>query len=469
MDSDLAGGRPRNDKPLTLKVTDFGPISSGTVTTKPLTILVGPNGCGKSHVATLAYAILEAESMRITDPFGMPNREYLDFSYNQAKRLSALCTPDTKHILDSDIYTNFIEYVIGNFSHMLSHMFLVKREKLIRIGKKHFELDVTSDTIDGKIQFTIGDDNITFKERKTKTIKFILKKDLRNFSEVHVNGNTLEVKVPYRGIYNDPEELFHMIWIAMREIFEYHFIKRGFYFPAERGGLAMAQRSLTLHYYNRRGNIHTRPLDTNLTSVATDFLGVLLTPDMSMGKFADLATKFETKAMQGTVTIRVGLNNMPNIIFKQNNEEFPLNASASSVKDMAAFLLYLKHVARPNDVVILEEPETCLHPTNQILLARLLAQLVNHGMNIIVTTHGPFFLEQLSNCVVAGENRNDEPGPISADEQLKKDNVAAYNFVSSKDGYKIEQLEVDDEGIPQYEFTKIYDQLYNELLTLERD
>ena len=231
----------------------------------------------------------------------------------------------------------------------------------------------------------------------------------------------------------------------------------------------MAQRSLTLHYYNRRGNIHTRPLDTNLTSVATDFLGVLLTPDMSMGKFADLATKFETKAMQGTVTIRVGLNNMPNIIFKQNNEEFPLNASASSVKDMAAFLLYLKHVARPNDVVILEEPETCLHPTNQILLARLLAQLVNHGMNIIVTTHGPFFLEQLSNCVVAGENRNDEPGPISADEQLKKDNVAAYNFVSSKDGYKIEQLEVDDEGIPQYEFTKIYDQLYNELLTLERD
>ena len=196
---------------------------------------------------------------------------------------------------------------------------------------------------------------------------------------------------------------------------------------------------------------------------------MLLTTARDESEFADLATKFEARAMEGTVAIRDGPNNMLDIIFKQHNEEFPLNASASSIKDLAPFLLYLKHVAKCSDVVILEEPETCLHPTNQILLARLLAQLVNRGMNIIVTTHGPFFLEQLSNCVMAGENRNGKSGPILAEEQLKKDNVAAYNFVSDKDGYKIEELEVDDEGIPQYEFTKVYDQLYDELLELERD
>ena len=231
----------------------------------------------------------------------------------------------------------------------------------------------------------------------------------------------------------------------------------------------MAQRSLTLHYYNMRGNSHISSPDPNLTSVATGFLETLLIPNRGKGEFMDIATRFEKMAMRGTITIRTGPNNMPDIFFIQNNEEFPLHMSASSIKDLAPFLLYLKHVAKRSDVVILEEPETCLHPTNQMLLARLLAQLINRGMNIIVTTHGPFFLEQLSNCVVAGENRKGKPGPISAEEQLKKDNVAAYNFVSSKNGYKIEQLEVDDEGIPQYEFTKVYDNLYNELLELERD
>ena len=231
----------------------------------------------------------------------------------------------------------------------------------------------------------------------------------------------------------------------------------------------MAQRSLTLHYYNMRGNVHISSPDPNLTSVATDFLGMLLIPDSGMGDFAYLATQFEMKTIRGVVGIRAGPNNMPEIVFTQNSKQFPLNTSASSVKDMATFLLYLKHVARRNDAVILEEPETCLHPTNQILLARLLARLVNEKINIVVTTHSPFFVEQLSNCVVAGENHSGRQGPISTKERLEKSNVAAYNFVSDKDGYKIEQLEVDDEGIPQYEFTKVYDQLYAELLELERD
>lgn len=464
----LASGKSGRDKSLTLKITDFGPISSGTITTKPLTILVGPNGCGKSHVATLVYSILEAEFMRQTDSFGMPDRKYLGFSYNRAKHIAAQCTSDSEHVLDLDTYKIFTQYIVNNFYHMLSSMFLVGRKKLIRTGKEHFELDISSEIIDGKIQFPGGKADLKFKERKTKQIKFVLKKNMRHFPKVRIIDDTFEVDVPYYQKL-DRQELFTMIWIGMREIIDYRPTKQGIYFPAERGGLTMAQRSLTLHYYNMRGNVRISSPDPNLTSVATDFLETLLIPDSGMGDFAHLAAQFEMKTIRGVVGIRAGPNNMPDIVFIQNNEQFPLNASASSVKDMAAFLLYLKHIAERNDVVILEEPETCLHPTNQILLARLLARLVNEGINIVVTTHSPFFVEQLSNCVVAGENRSGRQGPIPAKERLEKGNVAAYNFAPDGDGYKIEQLEVDDEGIPQYEFTKVYDQLYNELLELERD
>ena len=463
-----AAGHSEGDKPLTLKITDFGPIASGTVTTKPLTVLVGPNGCGKSHVATLAYAIMRAESVSVTGSFGMPEQKQLNFYDNLAKRISAQYAPDSKNILDSDTHKIFVQYIVNNFSHLLSRIFLMERKKLIRIGKTHFELDITSEIIDGKIQFAIDDDDPKFKERESKRIKVIFKKGAVLIPSLRINGDTFEVSMPYFEKI-DRQELFRAISLGMRDTTAFRSTKRGIYFPAERGGLVMAQRSLTLHYYNMRENVHISPPDPNLSNVATNFLGMLLTTARDESEFADLATKFEARAMEGTVAIRDGPNNMLDIIFKQHNEEFPLNASASSIKDLAPFLLYLKHVAKCSDVVILEEPETCLHPTNQILLARLLAQLVNRGMNIIVTTHGPFFLEQLSNCVMAGENRNGKSGPILAEEQLKKDNVAAYNFVSDKDGYKIEELEVDDEGIPQYEFTKVYDQLYDELLELERD
>ena len=459
---------PKNDKHMTMKITDFGPISNGTVTIKPLTILLGPNGCGKSHVATLAYAIVKAESIQLHDIARTDEQNPLDIFFDQAQRVLKQRTEDSDHILDSETYNIFVQHKVNAFSDMLSDALLAEHDKLVRNGKKRFVLDITSNVIDGKIQYTAGD-TIKFEERNMKSLKFIFKKYKKRFPPYRIKGDIMEVGVPtHTG--TDEQELLHDIWFSMQSIFNNMFTKRGIYFPAERGGLIMAQRSLTLHYYNMRGRTYVSSPDPNLAIVATDFLGELLMRTRRTGPFADLATKFEKAAMRGTIGIKGGPSNMPDIVFIQDSEQFPLNASASSVKDMAVFLLYLKYAARPYDMIIFEEPETCLHPTNQILLVQLLAQLVNRGVNIIITTHSPFFVEQLSNFIVAGENHSkNESGSILNDVKLKKDNIAAYNFVSDDGNYKIVRLDVDDEGIPQYEFTRVYDQLYNELITLESE
>ena len=66
--------------------------------------------------------------------------------------------------------------------------------------------------------------------------------------------------------------------------------------------------------------------------------------------------------------------------------------TSSIVKTMSSLILYLKHLARKNDLVIIDEPEMNLHPDNQILLTRIFAELVNKGLRIVISTHSDYFV-----------------------------------------------------------------------------
>ena len=47
---------------LEIGIKNFGPISEGNVSLKPLTIFIGPNNSGKSYTAMLIYSVLKAYS-----------------------------------------------------------------------------------------------------------------------------------------------------------------------------------------------------------------------------------------------------------------------------------------------------------------------------------------------------------------------------------------------------------------------
>lgn len=55
---------------LTASAQNFGPISAAAVELKPLTILVGSNGTGKSYLAMLAYALLRVFGQSRLTPHG---------------------------------------------------------------------------------------------------------------------------------------------------------------------------------------------------------------------------------------------------------------------------------------------------------------------------------------------------------------------------------------------------------------
>ncbi|MCL1877518.1 MAG: ATP-binding protein, partial [Defluviitaleaceae bacterium] len=80
--------------------------------------------------------------------------------------------------------------------------------------------------------------------------------------------------------------------------------------------------------------------------------------------------------------------------------QLSVNESSSSVRSLLHFGFYLKHLANVGDLLIIDEPELNLHPDNQRKMARLLANLVNCGMKIFITTHSDYILRELNNLIL---------------------------------------------------------------------
>ena len=133
------------------------------------------------------------------------------------------------------------------------------------------------------------------------------------------------------------------------------------------------------------------------------------------------------------------------------------------VSELAPVVLYLRHVVRKGDLLIIEEPESHLHPAKQTAFARELATIVNSGVRVVMTTHSEWFLEQIGNLVrlaALPPNRRD-----SLNEVLEAGDVGAWLFQDALDGEgsTVSEIEVDPEtGLFPTDFGAVSDALYNE-------
>ncbi|MBM3302456.1 MAG: AAA family ATPase, partial [Deltaproteobacteria bacterium] len=155
--------------------------------------------------------------------------------------------------------------------------------------------------------------------------------------------------------------------------------------------------------------------------------------------------------------------------------EISLYRASSAVSELAPLILYLKFYIRQGSVLIIEEPEAHLHPANIMTLARFLVRLRRHGVNLVLTTHSEYLLEQLGNFIrlekVAPDVRVSNYH-YDRNDFLKADEVAVHMFKPDKKrgGFTIAALEVSpEEGISAEAFMEVHESLYDETVRLERD
>ena len=121
-----------------------------------------------------------------------------------------------------------------------------------------------------------------------------------------------------------------------------------------------------------------------------------------------------------------------------------LHMTSSTVKSLFGLWYYLDHQARPGAMLMIDEPELNIHPSNQRKIARLLAKLVNAGLNVTISTHSDYIVREFNSLIMLDR---DKEGKLRRKykyekyEVLKQEQVGAFLF----DNQTIQAFEITPE------------------------
>ena len=126
--------------------------------------------------------------------------------------------------------------------------------------------------------------------------------------------------------------------------------------------------------------------------------------------------------------------------------DLPLTNTSSMVSELAPVVLYLRHVVAPGDLLVIDEPESHLHPAIQVKFTRQIAEIVRAGVRIIVTTHSEWVLEELGN-IVGRARLTDRGDGESGAGSLAAHDVGVWLFAPAENGSgsTVKEIALDDD------------------------
>ena len=466
---------------LELKVSNFGPIARGRVELRPMTVFVGPSNTGKSYLAVLTYALHQFlgsypgnyayrsnfDRMFISGlPTIMPTQG-IDLSADDITVLHTWAQerwPRPESILHSESSAQDLELPeaiatlvrrvisgVGSVSEVLDReivrCFGVEGiENLIRYPNN----TETRFSLRGKSAAAPGRSSSLQYELPVAGKGSTIGASIPDTMPIVIQQNTLSPGLFWLIESGDTDKennarrvLGHLASSALSHIVG-PLGHPAHYLPADRAGVMHAHQVAVRGLIASASRVALRPESPMpvLSGVLGDFLEQLVT--LAGGHVFrereghnDLALRLEQGLMRGAVHIERSQIDYPSFVYRPAGwqRDLPLMNASSMVSELAPVALYLRHIVRPGDTLIIEEPESHLHPAMQVEFTRQLAAAVKAGVRIIITTHSEWVLEELANLVLMSElpveSRN---GIAGAELALTSDEVGTWFFNPNADG-----------------------------------
>ena len=168
------------------------------------------------------------------------------------------------------------------------------------------------------------------------------------------------------------------------------------------------------------------------------------------GSFNDIK-----KMMKGSYTASSDAIEFRSITRGDRAFTIPLHLASSSVRGLSDLYFFLRHAARRNHLIVIDEPESHLDTANQILLARLLARLVRGGLKVLLTTHSDYLIKELNNLIMLGAVFRNKAKTIKRLGYAKEDSIAPNRiraYVAESDS--VTRCEIDRFGMDMPNFDR---------------
>ena len=438
-----------------LKVSEYGKIKSAEIEMAPLTLFVGDNNSGKSYLMSLLWGIQNLGTSAIfIDQYEKNSKEeelLLDWLKTQMEAA-----------WERGSHTTGVEEIADILQTALNLRLRRGKDSLVKL-------------IFNSMDVKIKDLEIEIKELEKVSLKFEISdgKEEKTLSIKNNNGTIYGIN------YSDIEQLNTMAraWIILLFILVTGIGSGGnidksgrIYLPAARTGFM-----LTKDIINKVGRNSVFNIDTNKDKIVpfvrpiNQFLDVMndLTFDgKGDEKFNKIALYLENGMAEGTIS----MSTLPNreVVYIPEGQEsgIPLRIASAVVTELSPLILILKHKSDLH-TLFYEEPEMCLHPQLQQKMARVICQLTNAHLEMVVTTHSDIILQHINNMIRLSKREDSaeicKQLGYTPDDLLDANQVKVYQL-KSKPGEKtsVEELVCGENGFAIPTFNDALDRILDE-------
>jgi predicted ATPase len=453
-----------------IHIKELGAVKEGTIDlSKKLNLFCGPNGTGKTYMAYVIYGLLKSQ---------------LHIGADEVFAKELIEKRKTNYSINFEALNKYRTSIIENFKEDFDSLFGIGED----LAKQYF-----------------ANTEITFKETSEEFKKQIIESvfqttiSIRKIDiEVSKTKNTdfLTLEIQEKAITNkDIDTLNFFLFSSILSLLATHPISSTYILPVERNSIFTFNKELSIskqeavdHFHAMTGKNKIDRFDLLFKKTTRYPLpikdGLMIADDLAeikktTSKFFDFAIEIENDLLHGKVQISSDgeLQFKPD---KAPKRVLPIHMTASIIKSLSSLVIYLKHIAQKNDLIIIDEPEINLHPDNQIILTKLFARLINKGFRLLISTHSDYIVRELNNLIMLTSEKPEIEAlkklyGYSKEEFIQKEDIAVhyFNYPLKQRGNKqvyVKSLNVDESGfeIPSVDVTieqqnKISEELFYSL------
>ena len=375
-----------------LKMKSLGPLRQAEFELGDLTVICGKNNTGKTYATYALYGFLSFWEESFVPSV---SRDKIDILLNEGSLLIEL----SEYIKKTD---EIISQACKVYSDLFPRIF-ASSEKLFT---------------DAGYEIFLSQNEIELKEEFNKTYGSA-KKD--QFSIKKGANETLEVSLLLERENPSPLQktsLQTSIGKAIKEIIFLSVFPHPFIASAERTGAAIFRKELDFARNRLLEQMNAMERDLNPFSLLDKVYADYALPvhrNVDFTRRLEEISKRESFIVKNHPELLADFSELIGGRYKVVRDELyyipddnkrlrlTMDESSSAVRSLLDIGFYLHHVARPNDLLMVDEPELNLHPENQRKIARLFAQLINLGIKVFITTHSDYIIKEFNTLIMLSQ------------------------------------------------------------------